>query len=261
MNASATLAAALLQLGIAPVGLHAWNGSDVQRRLDVHRNHVVAGPVDVLRETFPVVCQLVGNDFFDTMAAAFVRSAPPRSPLLFEYGAGLPAWLPSFEPAAPLPYLADVAQLEWLQQRAAHAADADRPTLEALSAALADAAALPLLRARLHPSAGVLNSRFAAVSLWRAHQQHDIERALAQVDCHRAEAALVLRDDDDDVCVLPLRAEEAMFIAQLNDGWPLGQALAKAGPDVDAAAALGILIRHGVLLRWQRPGDDLETTP
>ena len=57
-----------------PPGLTAWNGSDLTRRLAVHRNNVVVSLVDALADTFPVTQQLVGEDFFRTMARASSRT-------------------------------------------------------------------------------------------------------------------------------------------------------------------------------------------
>ena len=70
--------------------------------------------------TLPVI----NGDFFAAMAAAYVEHEPPASSILMLYGAGLAGFIAGFEPAANLPYLADVAWLEWLIHEAANAADA-----------------------------------------------------------------------------------------------------------------------------------------
>ncbi len=72
----------------------------------------------------PSIERLVGEDFFKGAASLFIgaSSSHPR-PVLIEYGEAFPAFLESFEPARGLPYLADVARLEWLRHAAYHAAD------------------------------------------------------------------------------------------------------------------------------------------
>ncbi len=134
----ATFSAALLDPARpCPAGLVAWNGSDPAPRLAVYRNNVVASLIDALATTFPVVHQLVGTDFFRAMAAVFVRQAPPSSPVLARYGDGFAAFVRHFGPAAGLPYLADVACLEFARVRAYHAADATPVTTEAIGRVLA----------------------------------------------------------------------------------------------------------------------------
>ena len=98
----------------APPGLATWNGSDPALRFAVYRNNVVVSLVAALADTFPVVRELVGADFFTAMARLYVAEQPPSSPVLAHYGDGFADWLAQFEPAANLPYLADMAPLTML---------------------------------------------------------------------------------------------------------------------------------------------------
>ncbi len=236
-----------------PAGLRTWNGSDPAPRFAVYRNNVVTSLVAALADTFPVVRELVGGEFFDAMARLFVAAHPPASPVLTEYGDRFPAYIESFPPTAAVPYLADVARLERQRVRTFHAADA--PALDAahVAARLADPDALASARVTLHPSAAVLVSRFAIVSLWAAHQGHG---DIAQVDPDLPEAALVLRRDDD-AAVIGVGHAAAAFIGALADGGTLAAAAdagAQADPAdgvaFDLAAALSLLIGHGVISQW-----------
>ena len=106
-------AAALLADGIPP------------DRLDIYRNTFVANATRALRLTYPAVHQLVGDEFFEGAAAAFVARHPPRSACFDHYGEPFAAFLAAFPPAASLGYLADVARLEWAVSRAIHADDVE----------------------------------------------------------------------------------------------------------------------------------------
>ncbi len=121
MTAHADFAAALLDPDVAaPDGLVAWNGSDPAHRFAVYRNNVTSALSDVLADSFPVTQQLVGEEFFRAMARIFLRGSPPPSPILTAYGEGFPAFVADFAPARTVPFLADVARLEWLRLRALH---------------------------------------------------------------------------------------------------------------------------------------------
>jgi hypothetical protein len=243
---SAAFAHALLRPEAScPAGLKTWNGSDPAKRFAVYRNNVVVSLVDALADSFPVVQALVGEDFFRAMAAEFARGNPPRSPVLAWYGAGFADFVEGFPPAAGLPYLADVARLEWLRVDAWHAADADPLPLAEIGALLADETALPTLRMALHPSLRVLRSAHPVVSLWSAHQAEDTAAALGAIDFSE-EAALVLREGLE-VGIQRIEPGAAAFVASLMQGAAFGEAAAAAGP-FDLAATLGMLLRSGAVI-------------
>ena len=140
-----------------PPGLQAWNGSDPARRLAVYRNNVMVSLIDALATSFPVAQELVGEDFFRAMAAEFVRRQPPRSRVLARYGDRLPDFIADFEPARSVPYLADLARLEFARIQAYHAADAEALSPAAAAAALRDGADVGRLVLICHPSVVALD--------------------------------------------------------------------------------------------------------
>ncbi|OYU68384.1 MAG: DUF2063 domain-containing protein [Burkholderiales bacterium PBB5] len=235
-----------------PDGLRAWNRADPAVRFAVHRNNVLAVLVDALTANFPVVQQLVGDDFFRAMAAVFVRQQPPQPGALAHYGCRDDAWptfIQGFAPAHAVPYLADVARLEaaWLQSL--HAADAPPLTAEA-GLVVHAGGSLEGLRLTVHPSLRLLHFGHAAVSLWAAHQTEG-ELDLAHIDPHAAEAALLLRPGWT-VQVLPVPATAwaglHALLSTLQAGSTLGEAAAAAlaaHADFDLTAHLGQLLRAG----------------
>ncbi len=247
MSARHDFAQALLDPELpCPAGLVAWNGSDPARRFQVYRNNVLVALVDALADSFTVTRELVGEAFFRAMAAAHAREHPPRSPVLACHGADFPGFIASFPPAAGLPYLADVARLEYLRVVACHAADVAPLSQAALAARLADAGSLPGLCFGLQPSLAVLPSRFAVVSLWAAH--HGVGD-LAAVLPDAAETALVLRPGLE-VEVIGIPPASGVFIEALQSGRPLGQAADEAmalGPGFDLAATLGLLLQKSAV--------------
>ena len=229
-----------------PPGLEVWNGSDPTARLAVYRNNVVSSLIDALADTFPVVQELVGEAFFRAMASVFVRQAPPRSRVLAGYGEAFPAFIGQFDPARPVPYLADVARLELARVRAYHAADAEPVADQTVSVAMASGDRIGELRLVCHPSVTVVDSAYAVVSLWAAHQD---ERDLSTLDPDIGEAAIVLRDGLD-VLVLPLPPGAATFVAAILNGDRLAEAAGAAmtaASDFDLSTTLALLLRHGAL--------------
>jgi hypothetical protein len=107
-----------------PSGLTDPQGRPAGRRFNVYRNNVSVSLTEALRQAFPVVQKLVGEEFFTAMAQEHLRAHPPASPLMMFYGEAMPAFLSAFPPVAHLPYLADVARLELALRASYHAPDA-----------------------------------------------------------------------------------------------------------------------------------------
>ncbi len=69
-----------------------------EKRLAIHRHHIVSSLARVLATTFPTVQALVGPDFFRQATRAFVARELPRQPVLAEYGAAFPGFLATYAP-------------------------------------------------------------------------------------------------------------------------------------------------------------------
>ena len=192
------------------------------KRFRVHRNNVFASLIGALRGRYPVIERLVGEDFFEAAAGHFIEAHPPRSPMLIDYGEGFSAFLESFEPASALPYLADVARLEWLRHRAYHAAD--RKALGSSDLARTPSDRAFALTFEFHPSAALIVSPYPIVSIWETNA-HDAETRPIGPDL-AGEAALIVRPDDE-VLVVRLDEAEHAFTAALSEGATLGKAAMK----------------------------------
>jgi hypothetical protein len=216
-------ARAVLDAGAAvPTPLARKAGVALSRRFDVYRNNVYASLIDVLACRFPMVARLVGDEFFRTMARVYVEREPPRSPVLLRYGAGFAHFVTDFPPAAPVPYLADVARLEWAWHVAYHAPDATPLTLAELADAAHGAEHTPLA---LHPSLHVVRSPYPVVTIWQlAARKGEDEPTRLPAD---GEDALVVRPRLD-VEVRRLPEGGAAFVLALQSGVTLHEAAAAA---------------------------------
>lgn len=209
---------------------------DVAQRFSVYRNNVHHSLGEALGERFPVVRRLVGPAFFAAAARDFVCAHPPASPVLAEYGAAFPAFLAGLAPLAGLPYLADVARLEWLRGRAYHAADAEALPASAFHKAVSMADGD--VEVSLHPSVSLFTSSHPAVSIWRANHGGETEPIMPG-----SEAALVFRHGDA-VPVRPVPPRLMPTLAAVRSGASLSAIAAHRG---EAAEALSLLLQHGLV--------------
>ncbi|SFD47905.1 MNIO family bufferin maturase [Massilia yuzhufengensis] len=211
-------------------------------RLALYRGNLVSGWERALGEACPVVRQLVGEDFFAGLARAYGKAFPSQDPDLASFGERFAGFLERFGPAAPFPYLADVARLEWAVHRAHLAPDSAPLGLDALAGV--NPAALDAARFTLHSSVAMLASPWASVALWQAHQP-GAPALPASVDTPCT--ALVVRRGWQ-VEVVELSAPDAAALARLAAGATFGEAL-DAALAVDAAPDVGAMLQ-----RWFRLG-------
>lgn len=231
-----------------PADVHGPSATSPVKRYNVYRNNVVASLIQVLEARYPVVLRLVGEEFFRGMARLYLDAEPPRSPVMAEFGGGVPAFLRGFEPARDLPYLADVAQLEWLQNAAYHAADA--LPIGAGELSMVAAATVPKLRFTLHPSVGVLASAYPIVSIWETNKRDDEVKPI-RLD-QGGETALVVRP------ALEVETRKAppgtdAFLAALATGQHLAEAAGTAlaaNDHFNVQMALATVIEAGAILAY-----------
>ena len=242
----ATFRAALLaddERGIA--GAILPDGLGVSARLAVYRHHVLTSLTAALEATFPILCGLVDRRFFGWLADRYIREHPPTGPCLVDYGADLPDFVAAFPACAHLPWLADVARLEWALNVATHAPDA-APLAPDWLAGIAPSA-LGQLVLRLHPSVTLLASRWPIDAIWRAQQTGrdvtiDVDAGGVQLEIRRDGDAVVFR-------VLP-RGTFALRDA-LGAGRTLEDAVAtalEADPSVDVATEIRALLDQRLLV-------------
>lgn len=205
--------------------LRAGRGS-LARRVAVHRNTVQASLAEVLATAFPVVKRIIGDEFFANFIRRFIVAYPPRAPQLCDYGGDLPAYIAASDQLKTLPYLADVARLEWARGEAYFAADADPLPVERLG--MLSAEQLPDAQLVLHPATRVISSAYPIHRIWTVNQP-DVED-VPQVDMTVAEAVLVLRSGFH-VVTRKITAGDAAFLTALGAGQSLSNA---------ADAALGV---------------------
>jgi hypothetical protein len=224
--------------------------------LDIYRNTFLSSLTNALRVSFPAVHRLVGEDFFAGVAQCFIEAHPPQSAYLNAYGADFSAFLSGFPPAQSLPYLADVARLEWAVNGALHAPDAKALDAAAF-AALADAPTERLILTP-HPAITHLRLDHAAEAIWRAVLAED-QSALGEIDSAPRPEWLTVERGPHGVEVSRITEDEWRFAAALSAGKTFANAM-EAAPGVDAVRLFAQDIAAGRFIAFRLVGDDPNQT-
>lgn len=215
----------------------------LSRRIAVYRNTVQASLTDVLAAAYPVVRRIVGERFFVALARRYIAQHPPRLPQLSEYGAWMADAIAAAEPLRELPYLPDVARMEWARGESHFAVDAAALDPAALAAIAPDA--LPGLRLQLHPATRVVTSDFPIHRIWQVNQPDVID--VPAVDMSIAEAVVITRPAMT-VATRKISSGDAAMIEAFDDGATLADAIdaaTRAEPAFDLQSALASHLEGG----------------
>jgi len=207
----------------------------------IYRNTFVSGAVKALKLSYPAVERLTGVEFFESAANAFVAISPPSSGCLDDYGAEFARFLAAYEPLRDLPYIADVARLDWAVNLALHSEDA-----KALAAGeFAGAAAIAPERLVLipHPSLTVLGLDYPADAIWRAVLAQDDE-ALGALALRGGPFFVLVWRNADGVQVGRVSQSGFAFLSAVCAGRTFGESF-DAAPSPDLPALLAECLAAG----------------
>lgn len=144
-----------------------------EQRMQIYRNNTFFILTDILKAAFPATVALGSEAFFRYLANAFIKAQPPKGGDMNAYGANLPAFMRETGMVRDYPFLADVAELEWLRQESYMAPDESA--------------------APLHPSLRFLASKWPVIGLWKLGKELIPAESLTM---DKSENAVIFRRDD-----------------------------------------------------------------
>lgn len=175
-----------------------------------------------LESVYPICARLVGTRCFDGLAKRYLRDAPSRSGDLHDLGETFANFLTDTPLAVDLPYLPEVARLEWLYHRVFHAADSQALDLTCLNEI--DPAEYGALGFKLAPACGLLAASFPIQHIWAANQP-DQDGAL---EIEQKNTWLLIQRRVGAIEMLALNHGDYVFLQALQVGQALAPAVAAA---------------------------------
>jgi len=196
-----------------------------QPGLNVHRNTSARGSIEALRSAFPTIDQLLGEEMFCAVALAYRNEQPPASPVLAAYGACFANFLSRQPWVGELPYIPDVARLDWLWLECLLARDCGPPRNHGKWDGTQ--------RIVLSPTARFAWLTSPAMTIWQAHRgSHEFAELTPD---WREEGALFVRKGLG-VHAEPIGRAEHLLLVACAAGTSFNDciaAVAAAHPDVD----------------------------
>jgi len=215
----------------------AVRGSGESPGMAAYRGNVFGNWSQALAGAYPIVRKIVGEDFFRGLAREYALGHPSTSGDLNEYGARFAEFVGAFEHTRDLPYLPDVARMEWLAHRAYYARDPAPFELHGLDESS---------RLRLTPPCALLASGWPLARIWTVHQD-DYEGAF-DVDLRSGPDRILVHRPGWRVQVRSLAPGDYRFLSMIRANKTLGEALEAALAE-DAALDVSL-----ALARWVDAG-------
>lgn len=203
--------------------LNPQRGIPGSTRMQVYAEGYTVRIREALAEVFEAVRQVLGEATFAELAESYATQFPSHDYNLSLAGRHLPEFLNGWPKTAELPFLPDLARLEWLVCVAFHAFD--EPALSAQQQAASIAPSdWENLQVVFQPSVGAVASSWPILDIWEARSKPRESVDIPLVD--RPQQILVYRHQLQVKCA-PIDWAAFQLLESLLQGQTLGQACGK----------------------------------
>ncbi len=223
------------------------NGLSTKRRLQIYRNNITAVLTGALQAIYPTIQKLVGEDFFRYTANCYLHAHSSTSGNLHNFGNYFSDFLATFPAASSLPYLPDVARLEWGYHEVFHAADA--PTLNLTALSLVSAENYDRIKFTLHPASRLFSSNFPILKIWQLCANENEQDG--NVDLGGGGIHLLIVRRDLEIVFEELAVAEYALLLTLSNKHPLVDACdaaLKISADFDVTTCLQQHVLRGTIV-------------
>lgn len=230
-----------------PQFVRGWEQLEPEERINIYARMYHARLLDALREDFPCVAALLGFERFSALVRSYLAQYPSTHPSLRYIGRSFPEFLnTATEELESLPFLADLARLEWTRLEMF-----DAPEVELLQLAQLQTippAQWPELRFRLIPACHVLRSPWPIHEIWTTAVASSSPHACGDP----AETAIRVWRQDFTVYQASMHTIEQVALEHLRLGKPFAAICAALESLLSAEEAARIV--GSLLLRWIEDG-------
>lgn len=185
--------------------------------IQVYRNNFVVSLTQCLTDVYPVVFSLIGEECFHALARHHILNTPMTDACVQRYGGEFNNTISSIPNIIEsVPYLADIATLEWhIQQINPLAISSITPPSDALSTlTLSNVTPPDVKQIQLHvsPAIHVIQSAFAIGRIWKSITDND-EALLSTINPIEPESLIIRRNKEGLILTTIDTNEAALIIA------------------------------------------------
>jgi len=173
-----------------------------------YRDSVIAGIIEALAISYPVVKKLVGEQFFNHIAQKFIQLNRSLSPDLNNYGYQFSDFINTLKSTDSVPYLTDIAKLEWAWQKIINGDNIKPGNLHLLSNL--NEQQNEKLKFELTPHTSLIQSKFPIQQIWQVNQKESLFETEIQLTDN--EIYLLIWRNELDMNITPIGNEQWDFL-------------------------------------------------
>ncbi len=219
------------------------NSQTAEQILSIYRGSVYGGLKKALAETYPTTKNLVGDDFFNAMLGQYITRYPCQVQDLNDYGEELADFIADLKQARSVPYLADIARLEWFYNITLNSAvqENNLANLNRLSTEQQ-----VQINFQLSNGAALISSVYPIDAIWNMQQDNDDINS--ELETNESNVFLIIWKNNSDVEINRLTEEQFYFLELINNELSFSDvcnALSECYPNMDINILLGDSINNG----------------
>ncbi|WP_163133640.1 DNA-binding domain-containing protein [Agarivorans sp. Alg241-V36] len=194
------------------------NALSPDESMQIYQNNYLLSLSEALSATYPTVQKLVGEDYFKFVAKSFILQHGHNQGDLNLFGHGFNQFLQQQDALAQLPYLADIAQLDWLiEQTAGQALPSQYFTVEALQSIPVEQLGDVVLH--LAPHQSLLASQYPVFAIYQMVQQDQVEA----IELDEQDFVLFSKQPNFEVQLEQISTVSYEFLSHCQQQRPLGE--------------------------------------
>lgn len=183
------------------------------RNIALYRRAIRFNYTQVLKITYPVLVQLVGSRYFETLARGYLKVHPSTSGDLFPFGRHLPSFLADLQVS---PWLIEFARLEWACHEVYQLADSPPLSPEHVQAIASVDPARVI--GHLQAATRLLRFPFPVHRVWLALQPNASADEAVDLPLPEEESGVVVMRGNGNIQVLALNQPEYLALEALSHG-------------------------------------------
>lgn len=216
-----------------------------EQNMQIYANNIESNMVAALSDTYSLISQILGKNFFTMAAQQYVERYPSRSPDLHEYGEYFDSFIAEFEPAKDFVYLSEVARFEWTCHEIYFAPDHASFDRELLSSIQEEN--FENLHFTLNPACRVQRFMYPMTDIIELCRNERDEN----VDLDKGGNNLLIIRRNIEIKIQTLSDPAFILLSHLQDNMPLSVALEEAlavDPEFDLETALPEWISNHIIV-------------
>lgn len=187
--------------------------------LSVYHYTMMASLTNTLKEIYPLISKLVGEDYFNLICKEYIYQYPSRSGNLNHYGEYFHDFLAQHETLHRFLYLPEVAQFEWACHEIYFAAEHDMFSIILLENVTPEK--YPHLHLVLHPASRVMKFQFPILKIINLCEKGSNEN----IDLNEGGVNILVIRRELDISLVSLTEGEFTFLDMLQDHKSLEESL------------------------------------